>query len=37
MYDRWIRGAGQGKLSGVVVLDLSAAFDLVAVQFFLKS
>ena len=29
MYDRWVRGAGQGKLSGVVLLDLSAAFDLV--------
>ena len=29
MYDRWIRAAGQGQLSGVVLLDLSAAFDLV--------
>ena len=29
MYDRWVRGAGQGNISGIVVLDLSAAFDLV--------
>ena len=29
MYDRWVRGAHEGKLSGVVLLDLSAAFDLV--------
>ena len=35
MYDRWVRaahgdGPGQhGQLSGVVLLDLSAAFDLV--------
>ena len=29
MYDRWIQAAGQGKISGVVLLDLSAAFDLV--------
>ena len=36
MYDRWIRGAGQGKLSGVVLLDLSAAFDLVSSPILLK-
>ena len=29
MYDRWIQAAGQGKISGVVLLDLSAAFDLI--------
>ena len=29
MYDRWARAASNGKLSGVVLLDLSAAFDLV--------
>ena len=29
MYDRWVRAAAGGKLSGVVLLDLSAAFDLV--------
>ena len=29
MYDRWVRAAAAGQLSGVVLLDLSAAFDLV--------
>ena len=29
MYDRWVRSANDGQLSGVVLLDLSAAFDLV--------
>ena len=29
MYDRWVRGASEGKMSGIVLLDLSAAFDLV--------
>ena len=29
LYDRWIRAASSSKLSGVVLLDLSAAFDLV--------
>ena len=29
MYDRWVQGAGEGMISGVVLLDLSAAFDLV--------
>ena len=29
MYDRWVRAAGKGQVSGVVLLDLSAAFDLV--------
>ena len=27
--DRWVRAAAGGQLSGVVLLDLSAAFDLV--------
>ena len=26
---RWVTGATEGKLSGVILLDLSAAFDLV--------
>ena len=30
MYDRWARGASSGKISGVILLDLSAAFDLVS-------
>ena len=29
MYDRWVSGARQGKVNGVILLDLSAAFDLV--------
>lgn len=29
MYDRWVRAAHEGMLSGVVLLDLSSAFDLV--------
>ena len=29
MYDRWVRAASSGQVSGVVLLDLSAAFDLV--------
>ena len=29
MYDRWVSGARQGKINGVILLDLSAAFDLV--------
>ena len=29
MYDRWVRAAHNSQLSGVVLLDLSAAFDLV--------
>ena len=29
MYDRWVRSAADSQVSGVVLLDLSAAFDLV--------
>ena len=29
MYDRWVCGAKDGKINGVILLDLSAAFDLV--------
>ena len=29
MYDRWVRAASEGQVSGVVLIDLSAAFDLV--------
>ena len=29
LYDRWIRAANNGKINGVILLDLSAAFDLV--------
>ena len=36
MYDRWVRAAGAGKVSGVVLLDLSAAFDLVDPEILIK-
>ena len=36
MYDRWIRGAKEGKVSGIVFLDLSAAFDLVSPSILLE-
>ena len=36
MYDRWVKAASSGKLSGVVFLDLSAAFDLVDHNHLLK-
>ena len=29
MYDRWVKAAAQGQVSGVILLDLSAAFGLV--------
>ena len=29
MYDRWVKAAMKGQVSGVILLDLSAAFDLV--------
>ena len=29
MYDRWVQAASKGQVSGAVLLDLSAAFDLV--------
>ena len=28
-YDKWVRAANLGQVSGVILLDLSAAFDLV--------
>ena len=29
MYDRWVRGAANGMVTGIVLLDLSEAFHLV--------
>ena len=36
MYDHWVRSAGKGQVSGVVLLDLSAAFDLVDPNLMIK-
>ena len=36
MYDRLVRGAADGKISGVVLLDLSAAFDLVCPEILIR-
>ena len=36
LYDKWVRAAADGKLSGVVLLDLSAAFYLVDPGLLLK-
>ena len=36
MYDRWVYAASQGQVSGSVLLDLSAAFDLVPPSILLK-
>ena len=36
LYDHWLRSAAQGKVSGVVLLDLSAAFDLVDPEILIK-
>ena len=36
MYDRWVHGAKEGKVSGIVLLDLSAAFDLVSPSILLE-
>ena len=36
MYDRWVRAAAQGMVSGAVLIDLSAAFDLVEPELLIK-
>ena len=36
MYDRWVSAAMDGQVSGVVLLDLSAAFDLVEPSILIK-
>ena len=36
MYDRWVRAASEGQVTGVILLDLSAAFDLVEPKILLE-
>ena len=36
MYDRWVRAASEGQVSGVILIDLSAAFDLVDSDILIK-
>ena len=36
MYDRWVQAASKGQVSGAVLLDLSAAFDLVPADTLLR-
>ena len=36
MYDRWVRAASEGQVSGVILIDLSAAFDLVDSEILIK-
>ena len=36
MYDRWVRAASQGQVSGVILIDLIAAFDLVDSDILIK-
>ena len=36
MYDRWVKAAAAGQVSGAVLLDLSAAFDLVDPDLLIK-
>ena len=36
LYDRWVHAAAKGQVSGAVLLDLSAAFDLVPPEILLK-
>ena len=36
MYNKWVQAASDSQLSGVVLLDLSAAFDLVDPELLLQ-
>ena len=36
LYDKWVHAASEGKLSGAIFIDLSAAFDLVPPQILIE-
>ena len=36
LYDKWITAASNGQITGIVLVDFSAAFDLVNPQILLK-
>ena len=36
MYDKWVKAASKGQISGVVLVDLSAAFDIVSPEILVK-
>ena len=36
MYDRWVKAASRGQVTGVVLVDLSAAFDLVSPEILIQ-
>ena len=36
LYDKWVKSAASGQVSGVVLIDLSAAFDLVDPELLIK-
>ena len=36
MYDKWVKAASNGQISGVVLVDLSAAFDIVSPEILVK-
>ena len=36
MYDKWVKAASKGQFSGVVLVDLSAAFDLVSPELLIQ-
>ena len=36
MYDKWVKAASKGQFSGVILVDLSAAFDLVSPELLIQ-
>ena len=35
-YDKWVKSAGKGQVSGVVLVDLSAAFVLISLSLLIQ-